>query len=56
MEQFAKEGLATPTASVGSIGHVGWATYGGYGLFRSNFGLGADQIVAAKIADASVSN
>jgi FAD/FMN-containing dehydrogenase len=50
-EQLAKEGLATPTASVGSIGHVGWVTYGGYGLFRSNFGLGVDQIVAAKIAN-----
>jgi FAD/FMN-containing dehydrogenase len=52
VEQLAKEGLATPTMSVGSIGHVVWATYGGYGLFRSNFGLGVDQIVAAKIANA----
>lgn len=51
-EQLAKEGLATPTGNVGSIGHIGWATYGGYGLFRSNFGLGVDQIVAAKIVDA----
>jgi FAD/FMN-containing dehydrogenase len=51
-EELAKESLATPTASLGSIGHVGWATYGGYGLLRSNFGLGVDQIVAAKIVDA----
>ncbi|KAH8796756.1 D-lactate dehydrogenase [Hyaloscypha finlandica] len=52
VEQLAKEGLATPTTSVGSIGHVVWATYGGYGLFRTNFGLVVDQIVAAKIANA----
>jgi FAD/FMN-containing dehydrogenase len=51
-EQLAKEGLATPTGNVGSIGHVGWATYGGYGLFRRNFGLGVDQIVGAKLVDA----
>jgi FAD/FMN-containing dehydrogenase len=51
-EQLAKEGLATPTGNVGSIGHVGWATYGGYGLFRSNFGLGVDQIVGAKLINA----
>ncbi|KAE9375645.1 D-lactate dehydrogenase [Stipitochalara longipes BDJ] len=50
--QLEKEGLATPTGNVGSIGHVGWATYGGYGLFRGNFGLGVDQIVAAKVVDA----
>jgi len=51
-QQLEKEGLATPTGNVGSIGHVGWATYGGYGMFRSNFGLGVDQIVAAKLVDA----
>jgi len=51
-EQLEKEGLATPTGNVASIGHVGWATYGGYGMFRSNFGLGVDQIVAAKLVDA----
>ena len=51
-EQLEKDGLATPTGNVGSIGHVGWATYGGYGMFRSNFGLGVDQIVGAKLVDA----
>jgi FAD/FMN-containing dehydrogenase len=51
-EQLTKDGLATPIGSAGSIGHVGWATYGGYGAFRANFGLGVDQIVAAKIVDA----
>lgn len=51
-EALAKEGLATLTRSVPSIGYVGWATYGGYDAFSANFGLGADQIVAAKIVDA----
>jgi len=48
-EALAKEGLATLTRSVPSIGYVGWATYGGYDAFSANFGLGADQIVAAKV-------
>lgn len=50
--ELAKEGLATPTGSVPSIGHVGWSVYGGYGAFSANFGLEVDQIVAAKIVDA----
>ncbi|KUJ18388.1 D-lactate dehydrogenase [Mollisia scopiformis] len=48
-----KEGLATPTGSVPSVGYVGWAAYGGYGPLSAQFGLGADQIVAAKIVDPS---
>jgi FAD/FMN-containing dehydrogenase len=47
------EGLATPTGAVPSVGYVGWAMYGGYGPFSSNWGLGVDQIVAATIVNAS---
>lgn len=35
-----------------SVGYVGWATLGGYGPFSSSHGLGADQIVGAKVVDA----
>ncbi|OKL60649.1 hypothetical protein UA08_04052 [Talaromyces atroroseus] len=48
-----KEGLATPTGTIPTVGYVGWAMYGGYGPFSSNWGLGVDQIVAATIVDAS---
>ncbi|EED19921.1 6-hydroxy-D-nicotine oxidase, putative [Talaromyces stipitatus ATCC 10500] len=47
------ERLATPTGSIPSVGYVGWAMYGGYGPFSSSWGLGADQIVAATVVDAS---
>lgn len=46
-----KEGLATPTGTVPSVGYVGWAAYGGYGPFSAHFGLGVDQIIGAKIVD-----
>lgn len=48
-----KEGLSTPAGSVPSVGYLGWAMYGGYGPFSSNWGLGVDQIVAATVLDAS---
>jgi hypothetical protein len=43
------EGLGTPIGAVPSVGYVGWAMYGGYGPFSSNWGLGADQILGATI-------
>lgn len=52
-EELWKEGLATPTGSIPSVGYVGWATYGGYGPFSAHWGLGADQIIGAKIVNAS---
>ena len=50
---LCKEGLATPTGAIPSVGYLGWAMYGGYGPFSSNWGLGVDQIVAATVLDAS---
>jgi len=52
-EALAKEGLATPIGTVPSVGYVGWATYGGYGPFSGNFGLGVDQILGARLVDVS---
>jgi FAD/FMN-containing dehydrogenase len=48
-----EEGLTTPTGSVPSVGYTGWATYGGYGPFSSQWGLGVDQIIGATIVDAN---
>ncbi|KAE8146650.1 hypothetical protein BDV25DRAFT_46997 [Aspergillus avenaceus] len=47
-----KEGVATPLGAIPSVGYVGWATYGGYGSFSSNWGLGADQILGATLVNA----
>lgn len=49
--QLLKHGLVTPTGTVPSVGYVGWAIYGGYGPLSPNFGLGADQILGAKIVN-----
>lgn len=48
---LAAHKLATAMGSVSSVGYVGWSTHGGYGPFTSNFGLGADQILAAKVVN-----
>ncbi|KAL4965073.1 FAD-binding oxidoreductase [Aspergillus stella-maris] len=52
IEELQKEDLITPCGTVDAVGYVGWAMYGGYGLYSSLFGLGVDQIVGAKIVDA----
>ncbi|RYP43248.1 hypothetical protein DL768_010017 [Monosporascus sp. mg162] len=44
-------GLVTPVGTVASVGYVGWATLGGYGPFSTAYGLGADQIVGAKLVN-----
>jgi FAD/FMN-containing dehydrogenase len=36
----------TPT-----VGFTGWAIHGGYGLLSTNYGLGSDQIVGARVVD-----
>lgn len=50
--ELEKDGLATPTGTVGCVGYVGWVTYGGYGPFSNQWGLGVDQIVGAKVVNA----
>jgi FAD/FMN-containing dehydrogenase len=46
-------GYITPIGSIASVGYVGWAMYGGYGTYSSRFGLGVDQIVAARVVTAT---
>jgi FAD/FMN-containing dehydrogenase len=52
IDQLAKTGKTTPFASAPSVGYVGWATLGGYGLLSGEFGLGVDQILEATIVTA----
>lgn len=33
------------------IGHIGWATYGGYGPLSGRFGYGFEQILAENVID-----
>ncbi|OBT84640.1 hypothetical protein VE02_05460 [Pseudogymnoascus sp. 03VT05] len=41
------------SVTVGScLGFVGWSTYGGYGPVMSRYGLGVDNILAAKVVNA----
>ncbi|KEZ43088.1 Cannabidiolic acid synthase [Scedosporium apiospermum] len=48
---LGREGLSTATGMVPWIGFTGWSTYGGYGPFARKFGLGFEQIVAAKLVN-----
>ncbi|KAF5862908.1 hypothetical protein ETB97_010949 [Aspergillus alliaceus] len=47
-----EHGLATATGTISPVGYVGWAMYGGYGPYSTQFGLGVDHIIAAKIINA----
>jgi len=49
--ELSKEGLATAISSIPFIGYVGWSTYGGYGPFSANYGLGLDNIIGAKVVN-----
>ena len=48
---LAAEALVTPTGANSTVGYVGWATCAGYGLLAKHWGLGVDQILAAKLVN-----
>jgi FAD/FMN-containing dehydrogenase len=50
-DQLTKEGLATATGTIPFVGFVGWSTYGGYGPFSAQYGLGCDNIIGAKVVN-----
>ena len=52
MALLTKEGLATASATIPVVGFAGWATHGGYGILSPKYGLGADQIVGARVVNA----
>ncbi|KYG49836.1 hypothetical protein M433DRAFT_139728 [Acidomyces richmondensis BFW] len=49
LEHLEKDGLMTPVGGVGTVGYVGWATLGGYGMYSPSYGLGLDQIIGARL-------
>ncbi|KAI5458821.1 hypothetical protein BGZ63DRAFT_407204 [Mariannaea sp. PMI_226] len=46
-------GLSTPTGFCTGVGYAGWALGGGYGVLQGKYGLGCDQILAARVVAAS---
>jgi FAD/FMN-containing dehydrogenase len=50
-EVLTKEGLATALGTIPFIGYAGWSTYGGYGPFSAQYGLGCDNILGAKVVN-----
>ncbi|KAH8599401.1 D-lactate dehydrogenase [Bisporella sp. PMI_857] len=48
---LSENGLACAMGSIPFIGYAGWAMYGGYGSFSANYGLGVDNILAAKVVN-----
>jgi len=52
LEELAVHQLVAATGTVGTVGYVGWATLGGYGPLAPSLGLGADQILGAKVVNA----
>ncbi|KAI4599010.1 hypothetical protein KJ359_002427 [Pestalotiopsis sp. 9143b] len=48
-----QHGLVTPTGYCNTVGYVGWATGGGYGVLAGPYGLGVDQILGATLVDAT---
>lgn len=52
LRELSKDGLVTPTGTLSFLGLVGWNTYGGYGPIMSRYGLGVDNILAAKVVNA----
>jgi FAD/FMN-containing dehydrogenase len=48
-KELSKEGLVTAMGSLGFVGFIGWGCYGGYGSLSAKYGLGVDNILAAKV-------
>lgn len=53
LKELQKYGMTTPHGACPSVGYVGWATHGGYGLLSATYGLGVDQIVGATMVGAN---
>jgi len=49
--ELSKVNLATAIGTIPFVGYAGWSMYGGYGPFSSNYGLGLDNIVGAKVVN-----
>ncbi|KAL7930192.1 hypothetical protein V8C35DRAFT_313779 [Trichoderma chlorosporum] len=52
LDELDKQGLQVPVGSCGTVGFTSWCLVGGLGPYSESYGLGADQIVGAKMVDA----
>lgn len=52
IKELKNHNLVVPHAVTPTVGFVGWAIYGGYGLLSTKYGLGVDQILGATVVDA----
>jgi FAD/FMN-containing dehydrogenase len=52
LRALGEKNLITPVGTIGTVGYTGWATVGGYGPYVNQYGLGADQIIGARIVNA----
>ncbi|KAJ5109585.1 hypothetical protein N7532_002230 [Penicillium argentinense] len=50
--ELQKHNVTTPHGVTPTVGFTGWAIHGGYGLLSSHYGVGADNIVGARVVDA----
>ncbi|KAH8882529.1 FAD-binding domain-containing protein [Thozetella sp. PMI_491] len=48
-----EQDLTTPTGFCTTVGYAGWALGGGYGVLQGKYGLGCDQILAARVVTGS---
>ncbi|KAJ4250940.1 hypothetical protein NW762_011590 [Fusarium torreyae] len=53
LEALSEHSLTAPTGSCGTVGFAGWCLGGGFGTYMHSYGLGADQIVGARVVNAS---
>ncbi|KAJ3526667.1 hypothetical protein NM208_g11079 [Fusarium decemcellulare] len=52
LEALSEHELTAPTGSCGTVGFAGWCLGGGFGPYVHSYGLGADQIVGARVVNA----
>ena len=52
LEELAKHELQVPVGGCGFVGHTGWCMATGFGPYAHVYGLGADQIVGARVVNA----
>ncbi|KAF4964816.1 hypothetical protein FZEAL_10835 [Fusarium zealandicum] len=52
LEALNGHGLTAPVGSCGTVGFAGWCLCGGFGPYVHSYGLGADQIVGARVVNA----
>ena len=53
LEHIEKLGYTTPTGFCTGVGYAGWSLNGGYGVLEGKYGLGCDQILAARVVTAT---